>query len=129
MAKKASGAAQRIFEKLGAAGTSAHVFTGMIKPADDDKETIMYARAGDCSKWIKIPADHVADIQLIHIVHCEGHTHPLVHLFMKEPDSPHAKTFAALAGLHQAPPKMLGQPGSTPCYWDWVHNRWVCPPS
>jgi hypothetical protein len=140
MAKKRKGSAQRIFEKLGAAGTSSNVFTGMIKPADGDNDSVMFARAGDCSKWIKLPADHVADIKLIHLASCDGHTHPLVHLFMKEPASAEAKSFAALAQLHHAPPaasaahvvmaharSIAGPPGLTPCYWDWGLNKWVCP--
>ena len=142
--KRKTSSADRLFERLGAAATSTGVFTGMIKRAEGNKNSIMFARAGDCSKWVKIPADHIADIKLIHMVSCDGHTHPLVHLFMKEPTSPEAKTFAALARLHQTPPSVshtvvssrhlvglaaTGQPGSTPCYWDWGLNQWVCPSS
>jgi hypothetical protein len=89
------------------------------------------------------------------LVHCGGHTHPLVHIFMKDPDSSEAKAFAALAMLHQAqsrtatPPMAATHtmiqpntmaaasatmaspanlpPGTTPCYWDWGLRRWVCP--
>jgi hypothetical protein len=128
MAKKAGGAADELLARLGAPGTSRNVFTGMIKRADDDADSILFARAGDCSKWIKLPADHIADIKLVQMVSCEGHTHPLVHVFMKEPSSPEGETFAALAQLHQAPPRAaFAAPGSTPCYWDWGLNRWVCP--
>jgi hypothetical protein len=144
MAKKEEDSARRLFDKLGAASAAKHVFTGMIKPAADD-ESIMFAQPGDCSKWIKIAASHVEDIEFLHVVNCEGHTHPLVQLFMKEPGSAEGKTFAALAQLHSTPPKSppaqpiaphlvsmaagFGpRPGSTPCYWDWALNRWVCPP-
>lgn len=144
MAKKEEDSARRLFDKLGAASAAKHVFTGMIKPAQDD-ESIMFAQPGDCSKWIKITASHVEDIEFLHVVNCEGHTHPLVQLFMKEPGSAEGKTFAALAQLHSTPPKSppaqhvaphlvsmaagFGpRPGSTPCYWDWALNRWVCPP-
>jgi hypothetical protein len=144
MAKKTTGSAPRLFEKLGVAGTSSNVFTGMIRPIEGDDETIMFARAGDSSNWVKIPASHVEDIQLLHLVHSDGNTHPLVHLFMKEPQSPEGKTFAALAHLHKTPPRAAAAPpttsrmpgtfagvqrqgGSTPCYWDWGLNQWVCP--
>jgi hypothetical protein len=139
--RKSVRGADQLFDRLGAAGTSDNVFTGMIKRAEGDKSAIMFARTGDCSKWIKIPADHVAEIKLIHIASCDGHTHPLVHVFMKAPSSADGKTFAALARLHHAAPRatvshvaahpMMGMaaapPGSTPCYWDWGLNRWVCP--
>lgn len=130
MAKKGKNGngADELFSRLGAAGTSKHVFTGMIKRVDDDPEAIMFARSGDCSKWIKVPVDQIADIKLIHMAACEGHTHPLVHMFMKDPSSADGVAFAALAQLHQAPPRAaFAAPGSTPCYWDWGLNRWVCP--
>jgi hypothetical protein len=122
------------------------VFTGMIKPDEDDPDSILFARPGDCSSWITISADDVEDIKLLHIVRCAGHTHPLVHLFMKEPEGPRAKSFAELARLHSAPlhpaaaspvathPLAMAAgpthpPGWTPCHWDWGLNQWVCPPA
>ena len=140
MTKKGDGAGRKLFEKLGAAGTSTHVFTGMIKPTEGDDESIMFARVGDCGTWVKVSASQVDDIKLLHTVRCKDHTHPLVHLFMKEPQSSEGKAFAALANLHSSPPPApagalmaphfaaAGQPGATPCYWDWTLNRWVCPP-
>jgi hypothetical protein len=152
MAKHDDGGARRLFEKLGAAGASKHAFTGMVKPAEDD-QSIMMARAGDCAKWVQIPARYVQDVEFIQLVHCGDHTHPLVHVFMKEPDSAEAKAFAAVASLHQGPshavippmtalhPSTMAMtashpatmtphsnlvPGATPCYWDVKWNRWVC---
>jgi hypothetical protein len=140
--KRAIVLTQRRLEKLG--GTAPDAFTGMLKPVDGDNKAIMFARAGDSSNWVEIPNSHIDDIQPLDTVHSDGHTRPLVHLFMKEPESIEGKTFAALAYLHKVPPRatattertsrMLGtragsrrQAGSTPCYWDWGLNRWVCP--
>jgi hypothetical protein len=142
--KAAKASAKTFFEKLGAGGGAAHVFTGMIKPADNDDTIIMFARPGDCSKWVAIPEGQVEDVKLLHMVHCQDHTHPLVQVFMKGPSSPESKTFAGLAQLHSTPVQStiaavahphfagmaasaIGGPGSTPCYWDWTQQRWVCP--
>jgi hypothetical protein len=104
---KSSKAGRRLFERLGTASGSNDVFTGMIKPADDD-DSILFARAGDCSRWVKLPADHIADVKFLHTVNCKDHTHPLVQIFMKEAATAEGKTFSALARLHSAPlPAML----------------------
>jgi hypothetical protein len=152
MAKQDDGGARRLFDKLGAAGAAKYVFTGMMKPAEDD-QSIMVARAGDCSKWVQIPARHIQDVEFVQSVQCGDHTHPVVHIFMKDPDSSEAKAFDSLAMLHQGPSRTamaphpataapyamqlahtmaLGSPtnippGATPCYWDWTQRRWVCP--
>lgn len=135
--------ANHLFNRLGPAAEEKNVFTGMIKRADGDPNSIMFARPGDCSKWVKIPADQVADVKLIHLVSCEGHSHHLVHVFMKGPASSEGKTFAALAQLHHAPPTLstsaavpthglrstmaITQPGSSPCWYDASLGRIVCP--
>jgi hypothetical protein len=135
--------AKDFFADLGAAGTSKHVFTGMIKPDEGDPQSLMFARPGDCQNWVKIPIDQIADKERVGTVSCEGHTHPLVRLFMKDPSTSDGETFAALAKLHHTPPRFsrppliashhlsgvptgLSQPGSSPCYWDTVYG-WVCP--
>lgn len=139
VAKKTVTSAGQLFERLGAAATSTHVFTGLIKRADNDEESIMFALEGNCSRWIKIPTDKVADIKLLHMSYCDGHTHPLVQLFMQEPRSSDAIIFAQLAELYSASistrptfvepsmgEMMRRVPGSTPCYWDWARSRWIC---
>jgi hypothetical protein len=114
----------------------------MIKPADGDEDSIMFARAGDCSAWVKVRASQIDDVKLLHTVRCKDHAHPLVHLFMKEPQTIEGKTFGALANLHSALPPTgsaplmahqvvnasAGPPGSTNCYFDWTLYRVVCPP-
>jgi hypothetical protein len=142
--KRAAGSAKRLAVKPGDTGALSNVFTGMIKPTEEDDEAIMFARAGGSSNWVKIPNRHIEDIQLLDTVHSDGDACPLVHLYMKEPESIEGKTFAALAKLHKVPSRTTAttlsisrtpnaragnqrQPGSTPCYWDWGLNRWVCP--
>jgi hypothetical protein len=110
----------------------------MIKPAEGDDKSLLFARPGDCATWAKIPVEQIQDIEYVRLAHCGGHTHPLVHVTMREPESDEGKAFAALASLHHAPlpaasAPMLGMaaaapPGATPCYWDWTARRWICPP-
>jgi hypothetical protein len=137
-AKKKAGAGRQIFERL---GSSSDVFTGVIMPADNDDESIMFARGTDCSHWIKIPASHIADVRFLRTVHCKDHTHPLVEIHMKAATTAEGETYSALARLHtrpvpiphpttletaagatltSAPP--IGQP--TQC-WDVSQGRWV----
>jgi hypothetical protein len=109
MAKQDDGSARRFFDKLDTFAGSKYAFTCMIKPSDND-QYIMVARAGDCSKWAQLPARQVEDIEFVRSVHCGGHTHPLVHVFMKAPTSADAEAFASLATLYHEHPAQQGHP-------------------
>jgi hypothetical protein len=119
---KNKGAAHRLLEKLGGAGTSTHVFTGMVKAHPKNNDAIMFARPGDSSRWVTIPVSQVQDLQFVHTVQSEGQTLPVIHLHLKDPQSSDGKTFADLASLHSVLP-----PGATGCYYDYGSHRWVCP--
>jgi len=122
-AKNKNDSARRLLENLGAADTATHGFTGMIKPAKLGDNSIMFALVGDCSKWIKIPLSQVKDLKDLHLVRCRGHSYRLVHVFMKKPESPEGKTFAAMAHLQSA---SAPAPGSTNLCWN--GKSWVpCP--
>jgi hypothetical protein len=145
MAKGKPASAKKFFEKLGGDIAGSYVFTGMIKQHDSDDGIILFARPDDCATWIEVPVGVIKDIDFLQTAQCGDHKHPLVHLTMEEPQSEDGRAFAALARLHirpmspaSAPPPAQaalamsmaprGMPGSTPCYWDWSLNRWVCPP-
>jgi hypothetical protein len=146
MAKKAKLSARELFDKLAEAKTTSLMFAGMIKPAENDDTTILFARANDCTRWVPIPTSQIENIEFVQMMPCRDHQHPFVKLFLKQPESAEGRTFAALAGLpsepvgqpHQlhhalAPAPMLSaavpaQPGATPCYFDFGLMRWRCPP-
>src|SRR5262249_20113639 len=102
--KKKVGAADRFFEKIGPAATSEHSFVGMIKRTEGDPDSVSFARPGDCTNWIAIPASRIEEIRPLHqSVTCGGRPYPLGQVFMKSPavDS-EAEIFATLASLHHA---------------------------
>lgn len=109
MAKKpAAGSltANDIFEQLYGASNSSLVFTGLIDKSDDDPSMIRFARGLDCQQWKKIPTSAIEKVQFVQTVRCKDHSHPLVHLFLKEPQSPDGHAFAAVAHAH--PTAILG---------------------
>jgi hypothetical protein len=103
MAKKpAAGSltATDIFEQLYGASNSSLVFTGLIDKSDDDPSMIRFARGLDCQQWKKIPTSAIEKVQFVQTAHCKDHVHPLVHIFLKEPQSPDGHAFAAVAHAH-----------------------------
>lgn len=126
MARKPSAGsltANDIFKELYGSSNSSLVFTGLIDKSDDD-QSILFTRGPDCGEWKKIPASTIEKVQFVQTVACKDHIHTLVHLFLKEPQSPEGRAFAAVAhaypraaadrfGSTQAPsvPSVLAQQG------------------
>jgi hypothetical protein len=105
MAKKpAAGSltATDIFEQLYGASNSSLVFSGLIDKSDDDPSMILFARGIDCQEWKKIPTSAIEKVQFVQTAQCKDHVHPLVHIFLKEPQSPDGHAFAAVAHSHPA---------------------------
>jgi hypothetical protein len=151
MAKKSGVSATALLKGMKSAGAAKPaVFVGMVKAAEDDDGVVLFARAGDCSNWAAIPVDAIEKLEFLRTANCDGHTHPLVQMTMRAPQTTEAKAFAELAALHQAPhaaAASLVQPvagghqlalagmnlppvrrgGDTPCYFDFGLGRWVCP--
>jgi hypothetical protein len=131
--------------ELRSADSSAMVLTGMVKPAEGDEQAIMFARPGQCSDWVRIPADMIEHADSHGPIACQGHTHRLASLHMKTPTSDEAQAFANLVHLHRAPTPLGGQPvagafarpmiGGGPCfcpncaqpYYDMGTGQWRCP--
>jgi len=89
--------ATQLLEKLGPAGRTTHVFTGLVRRVKGSEELIEFTQARDGSNWKEIQVSLVEDIQLLQLVRFDNHTYPLVRLFMKEPKMPEGQAFAALA--------------------------------
>lgn len=121
MKRKRTGSAKSLLKKIEPAGM---VFTGMVRPAKDDQDSIFFTRPGD-SKWIKLHADQIQDIKLVQAAHRGKQSYPLVNLVIKQPQSPEGRTFAGLAHLHSV---TASGPGSTDLCWDSGKQAWVpCP--
>jgi hypothetical protein len=101
-------------------------FTGMIRPAANDT-SISFARTGDCSQWVSLPVEQIADVEFVRWVHCGEDRFPQVHITMRPPETHEGNVFADLATLHQDQVNNIGPPGPSGCYFDWKLNRIVCP--
>ena len=90
---------------------------GIAKPAGADGKAFMFSTGTDCGTWIQIPLDIVQNIELIRVISCKDHTHPLVRLQLKEPpkENPVGSLFAGLLrqmGAASAPISSRGRPGA-----------------
>lgn len=90
-----------IFEQLHGSSNSSLIFTGLIDRSDDD-QSILFACGSDCQNWRKMPTSAIEKVQFIQTVQCKDHTHPLVHIFFREPQTDEGRAFAAVAHLYRA---------------------------
>ena len=75
---------------------------GMVKKSEGKEKTIEFAPGGNCSNWVSIPLEFIEDVDMMQIISCKDHTHPLVKLNMKTPKTPESKIFfALLEGMKQ----------------------------
>lgn len=72
------------------------VLPGMVKPADDSDDYVMFAQGTVCQNWVRIPMDSIESIELINLVPCDEHTHPLVLLRLKAATTDESRVFASL---------------------------------
>ncbi len=88
------------------------VVRGMAKKSDDD-EYLQFAPGSRCSNWIQIPLASIESVEVVDVVPCKDHTHPLVNLRLKSPETSEGKLYAALAqnGPTRSPGRR-GSPGS-----------------
>jgi hypothetical protein len=90
-------APEEFVAKLKAGGLDAPLaFVGMAKEAQDDQH-LLFASGTACEQWIEVPLALVERVELGGMVPCRDHSHPLVKLELKEPESEEARLFAALA--------------------------------
>ncbi|MEV6287112.1 hypothetical protein [Kribbella sp. NPDC051770] len=72
------------------------VLPGMLKPAEDSDDYVMFAQGTVCQNWVRIAVDSIQSIELLQQVPCDEHSHPLVLLRLKPATSDEGKMFAAL---------------------------------
>ena len=87
------------FQKLneGTLGTAVPVrLTGMVKKYEGKEKAIQFAPGANCSGWITIPLEFIEDVEVLRIVRCRDHSHPLVKLSLKTPKTPEGKIFLSL---------------------------------
>ena len=72
------------------------VVRGMAKKSDDD-QYLQFAPGARCSNWIEIPLASIETVDVVDVVPCKDHTHPLVNLRLKAPETAEGKLFASLA--------------------------------
>ncbi|MEV4417442.1 hypothetical protein [Catellatospora sp. NPDC049609] len=73
------------------------VLTGMVKASDESPSTeIMFAPGTSCGDWITVPLDSIACVEVRDVLCCDDHSHPLVELTFKSPQSPEGVMYAAL---------------------------------
>jgi hypothetical protein len=122
MAKKGKlRSAKKFLKNLEPAGM---VFTGIVRPAIDDENAVLFARPGD-TKWIKIHEDQIQEMKLVQAAHRGKQSYPLVNLVLKQPQSAEGRVFAGLAQIHSP---TASSPGATDLCWDSGKQAWVpCP--
>ena len=126
--KKGTGTAKKLLEGLEPAGL---VVTGMVRSAEADGDSLWFALPGS-SKWVKLHADHIEEMKLVHTVRHGKQSLPLVNLVMKKPQSSEAQTYEGLAKAYsekaysdRAP---AGPPGPTGLCYDSKTGTWgPCP--
>jgi hypothetical protein len=72
-------------------------FTGMAKQVEDDDTAILFAPGRNCANWVTIPLGVIENVEVVEIVPCKDHTHPLVNIQFKKPASEEALMFSSLA--------------------------------
>ena len=70
--------------------------SGMVKLPEDSSTEIMFAPGMRCVDWLPVPLDAIESVEVLDVVPCDDHTHPLVTLTLKAPESPEGTMFAAL---------------------------------
>jgi hypothetical protein len=73
------------------------VLTGMAKKGEDDDKQVWFAIGTNCANWRVVPLNLVESIEALEIVPCRDHTHPLVKMYFKKPNSEDSMLFASLA--------------------------------
>jgi hypothetical protein len=76
--------------------------TGMVKKSGGKERAIEFAPGGNCSGWITIPLEFIEEVEVLRIVRCKDHSHPLVRLNLKAPKTPEGKVLLSLLEGMQA---------------------------
>jgi hypothetical protein len=89
--------AQEFIDKLRSDAIEAPLaLTGMVKLPEDHSTELMFAPGTRCVDWMSVPLDAIESVEVLDVVPCDDHTHPLVTLTFKAPESSEGALFAAL---------------------------------
>jgi hypothetical protein len=72
------------------------VLFGMVKPAEDDDQYLLFAHGYVCANWTRIPLTSIETVEFLNLAPCKDHTHPLVLLHMKQPETDEGQLFSSL---------------------------------
>ena len=75
---------------------------GMVKKSEGKEKTIQFAPGGNCSGWVTIPIELIEDVEILKVVPCKDHAHPLVRLNLKTPTTPEAKILSSILNAMQS---------------------------
>jgi hypothetical protein len=97
---------------LGTTGPAADALRlqGLAKAPDDATQAsqhVLVDVVGDCQHWTALPVSLIDQVQILRLVTCQDHSHPLVAITLITPTSPDA---AALAQIACAPRGYRRQP-------------------
>jgi hypothetical protein len=95
------------------------VLFGMVKPAEDDDQYLLFAHGYVCANWTRIPLTTIETVEFLNLAPCKDHTHPLVLLHLNQPETDEGRLFSSLV---QATPRrtpgrtarLIREPGRTP---------------
>jgi hypothetical protein len=72
------------------------VIYGMVKPAEDNDDYLLFAHGNACKNWFRIPLSSIENISVLRFVPCDDHKHPLVSLVLKQPETEEGQLFVSL---------------------------------
>ena len=72
------------------------VLYGMVKPAEDNDDYLLFAHGSVCENWFRIPLSSIENISVLTVVPCDDHKHPLVSLVLRQPETDEGRLFASL---------------------------------
>jgi hypothetical protein len=78
------------------------VVRGLAKADEEDDGHLMFAPGHRCENWIRIPVASIETVEVLTVVPCRDHTHPLVSLVLKQPETEEGRLFSALANAMPA---------------------------
>jgi hypothetical protein len=82
--------------------------TGLVKADDPDTHFDFAWPETRCARWVQMPAELVESVELLGHAACADHTHQLVSLTLRSPDSPLAVVLGALLAQHRPTGELAG---------------------
>ena len=84
---------------------AAVTLVGMAKKPEGKEKAILFSLGADCSNWVSVPLGLIEDAEVLRLVPCRDHSHPLIRLNLKVPETPEAQLFSSLLNAMQPGPE------------------------